>query len=139
MLVVILMQKSEHRIQQEIELALSKHHCTVFRTNVGQGFLITFKQIIGKTANGNYIVKAPLHHFSAGLPKGHPDLYGFRWVDNQVFYIEVKNAIGKPSEDQIRFHNFLQSHNVIHGIARSAKEALMIVDGGLVGYGYEVS
>lgn len=121
MLVVILMQKSEHRIQQEIQLALSKHHCTVFRANVGKV----------KTIDGRW--------FDTGLPKGHPDLYGFRWVDNQVFYIEVKNAIGKPSEDQIRFHNFLQSHNVIHGIARSAKEALMIVDGGLVGYGYEVS
>ena len=28
------------------------------------------------------------------------------------------------------------SHNIIHGVARSAKDALMIVEGGLVGYGY---
>lgn len=30
----------------------------------------------------------------------------------------------------------LQHHGIIHGIARSAKDALMIVDGGLIGYGY---
>lgn len=111
---------SEHKIQEDIETTLSKHHCTVFRTNVGKF----------RTPDGRYI--------STGLPAGHPDLYGFRWVDNQVFYIEVKSATGKPRSEQIIFHNFLNSHNVIHGIARSTKDALMIVDGGLVGYGYPV-
>lgn len=119
MLVVILMPKSEHRIQQEIELALSKHHCTVFRANVGKV----------KTIDGRW--------FDTGLPKGHPDLYGFRWVDNQVFYIEVKTETGKPRPDQIRFHEFLASHGVIHGIARSVQDALMIVDGSLVGFGFD--
>lgn len=75
--------------------------------------------------------------FSTGLPSGHPDLYGFRWVDNQVFYIEVKSKTGKPRDDQIRFHEFLQSHGVIHGIARSVSDALMIVDGSLVGLGFD--
>lgn len=110
--------KSEHQIQKEIQLAVSKHHCTIFRTNVGKV----------RTSDRRW--------FDTGLPNGHPDLYGFRWVDNQVFYIEVKNAKGKPREDRIRFHKFLQSHHVIHGIARSAQDALMIVEGGLIGYGY---
>ena len=30
----------------------------------------------------------------------------------------------------------LQSHNIIHGIARSVSDALMILDGGLKGHGY---
>lgn len=111
---------SEHEIQKDIMTKLSMHKCTVFRTNVGKVLM----------ENGRW--------FDTGLPKGHPDLYGFRWVDDQVFYIEVKSAIGKPRPEQIIFHNFLASHNVIHGIARSAKDALMIVDGGLVGYGYSV-
>lgn len=110
--------KSEHQIQLEIQLALSKHHCTVFRANVGKI----------RTPDGRW--------FTTGLPSGYPDLHGFRWVDNQIFYIEVKNYKGKPRPDQIRFHKFLQSHHVIHGIARSAEDALMIVDGGLCGYGY---
>lgn len=111
---------SEHEIQKDIMTKLSMHKCTVFRANVGKVLM----------ENGRW--------FDTGLPKGHPDLYGFRWVDDQVFYIEVKSATGKPRPEQIVFHNFLNSHNVIHGIARSTKDALMIVDGGLVGYGYPV-
>lgn len=74
--------------------------------------------------------------FDTGLPQGFPDLLCFRWVDNQICFIEVKSKTGKPSEDQIRFHEFLASHGVIHGIARSVQDALMIVDGSLVGFGY---
>lgn len=110
---------SEHKIQNDIRVALSKHHCTVFRVNVGNV----------RTADGRF--------FSAGVPSGHPDLYGFRWSDNQVFYIEVKNEQGKPRPDQIRFHEMLIKRGVIHGIARSVDDALKIVSKGLVGYGFK--
>ena len=110
---------SEHKIQNDIRIALSRHQCTVFRVNVGSV----------KTPDGRF--------FSAGVPSGHPDLYGFRWSDNQIFYIEVKNERGRPRKDQIRFHDFLQSHNVIHGIARSPDDAVKIVKEGLVGYGFK--
>lgn len=112
------MASEEHEIQKKIQVALSQHKCSVFRTNVGKV----------QTKDGGW--------FQTGLPQGHPDLYGFRWVDNQVFYIEVKSKTGKPGPDQIRFHDFLASHGVIHGIARSVNDALMIVDGGLIGYGF---
>lgn len=131
------MASEEHEIQKQIQVALSKHSCTVQRINVGKGFLIRHSQIIGQSKDGNYIVRGPLNYFDAGASKGHPDLYGFRWVDGKIFYIEVKSKTGKPSDDQIRFHNMLVSHNVIHGIARSVQDALMIVDGGLVGFGYD--
>lgn len=91
----------------------------MFRVNVGNV----------RTSDGRF--------FSAGVPSGHPDLYGFRWSDNQVFYIEVKNERGKPRQDQIRFHHMLTSHNIIHGIARSVDDALKIVDEELVGYGFK--
>lgn len=111
--------ESEHSIQKKIQVALSQHKCSVFRTNVGKVQTIDHRW------------------FDTGLPQGFPDLMGFRWVDNQIFFIEVKNKTGKPREDQLRFHEFLQSHNVIHGLARSEKDALMIVDGGLCGFGYD--
>lgn len=109
---------SEHEIQNDIRVALSRHRCTVFRVNVGNV----------KTADGRF--------FSAGVPSGHPDLYGFRWSDNQVFYIEVKNERGKPRQDQVQFHRILAQHGVIHGIARSPDDAVKIVKEGLVGYGF---
>lgn len=109
---------SEHEIQSAIMVAVSKHHCTIFRSNVGKV----------KTIDGRW--------FDTGLPKGHPDLYGFRWSDGKVFYIEVKNAKGRPRKDQIHFHRFLAKHNIIHGLARSTDDALKIVTEELVGYGY---
>ena len=127
---------SEHEIQKEILVALSAHKCFVQRINVGKGFMIRYSQIIKQLPNGNYEIRGPLNYFDAGASKGHPDLYGFRWVDGKIFYIEVKSKTGKPSDDQIRFHNMLVSHNIIHGIARSVKDALMIVDGGLIGYDF---
>lgn len=111
--------KSEHRIQDEIKLAVSAHQCTIFRVNVGSV----------KMADGRY--------FTAGVPSGHPDLYGFRWSDHQVFYIEVKNERGKPRKDQVAFHRFLTTKHIIHGIARSADDAVKIVEEGLVGYGFD--
>lgn len=110
---------SEHQIQNDIRVALSANQCTVFRVNVGTV----------RTKDGRI--------FSAGVPQGHPDLYGFRWSDHQVFYIEVKNERGRPRQDQIRFHEFLTKRGVIHGIARSADDALKIVDEELVGYGFK--
>lgn len=113
------MASEEHSIQKEIQVALSRHKCSVFRTNVGKVQTIDHRW------------------FDTGLPQGFPDLMGFRWVDNQIFFIEVKSKTGKPRPDQIRFHEFLASHGVIHGIARSVSEALMIVDGSLVGLGFD--
>ena len=110
--------QSEHSIQSAIMVAVSKHHCTVFRSNVGKV----------KTIDGRW--------FDTGLPKGHPDLYGFRWSDHQVFYLEIKNERGKPRPDQIRFHEMLTKRGVIHGIARSPEDALKIIDEELVGYGF---
>lgn len=112
------MSKSEHEIQKQIQLSLSKNCCTVYRANVGKVLM----------KDGRW--------FDAGLPKGFPDLFGFRWVDNQIFFIEVKSATGKPRPEQIRFHNFLVTKNIMHGIARSSEDALKIVKEGLVGYGY---
>ena len=134
---MLMQTESEHTVQKKIQVAISQHKCSIFRTNVGKGFLISYYQNLGQDKNGNYIIKPPLNYFDAGTPKGHPDLYGFRWVDGKIFYIEVKSKVGKPSDEQIRFHNMLISHKVIHGIARNVRDALMIVDGSLVGYGFD--
>jgi hypothetical protein len=109
---------SEHSIQSAIMVAVSQHRCTVFRSNVGKV----------KTIDGRW--------FDTGLPKGRPDLYGFRWLDGKVFYIEVKNAKGRLRPDQIRFHKMLMKHHIIHCCARSVDDAIKTIDEELVGYGY---
>ncbi|WP_270755435.1 VRR-NUC domain-containing protein [Ligilactobacillus ruminis] len=108
----------EHKIQNEIQIALSENGCRVFRANVGKVRL----------EDGRW--------FDTGLPKGHPDLYGFRINDGKVFYIEVKTATGRPRPDQITFHKMLNRYGITHGIARSADDAVKIVKKGLVGYGF---
>lgn len=110
---------AEKIIQKQIMLVLSANRCTVFRANVGRVRL----------KDGRY--------FSTGLPNGHPDLYGFRWKDKQIFYIEVKNEKGRIRADQIQFHEFLKQKGIIHGIARSVEDALKIVNEGLIGYGFK--
>lgn len=110
--------KSEHEIQNEIRLAITKNNLGIsFRANVGNF----------RTQDGRWV--------STGLPNGFPDLFGFT-KQGKFFAIEVKDAKGQPRADQIRFHNFLLKEKIIHGIARSADDAIKILQGGLIGYGY---
>ena len=102
--------KTEHTIQNEIRVALTENGYTVFRANVGKV----------KTADGRW--------FDTGLPKGHPDLYGFR-PDGKIFYIEVKNANGRVRPEQKQFIQTVKARGALAGIARSVEDALDIVRG----------
>lgn len=102
--------KTEHTIQNEIRVALTENGYTVFRANVGKV----------KTADGRW--------FDTGLPKGHPDLYGFR-PDGKIFYIEVKNAKGRVRPEQKQFIKTVKARGALAGIARSVEDALDIVRG----------
>ena len=101
--------KSEQEIQNEIRVGLSKAGHMVFRTNVGKVRMM----------DGRW--------FDTGLPKGHPDLYGFR-SDGQIFYIEVKNEIGRVRPEQKKFIEVVKERGAKAGVARSLEEALEIVN-----------
>ena len=109
----------EHKIQNDIRVALTKNNCRVFRTNVGKV----------RMTDGRW--------FDTGLPKGFPDLMGFRLDDTTIFFIECKNEVGKPRKEQIEFHKFLTKCGVVHGIARSTDDAILIVNERRIGYGFE--
>lgn len=100
--------KTEQTIQNEIRVALTQAGYTVFRANVGKVI----------TVDGRW--------FDTGLPKGHPDLYGFR-PDGKIFYIEVKNASGRVRPEQQHFIDIVKTRGAIAGVARNAEEALRIV------------
>lgn len=100
--------KSEHEIQNEILLALSKNGATVCRSNAGKI----------KTKDGRTIVL---------FPKGWPDITGFRHSDGKMILIECKNERGRLREDQKQFDKFISQYPVLYGVARSPEEALTII------------
>lgn len=99
----------ESAIQDSIRVALAQAGYVVFRTNVGKV----------KTADGRF--------FDTGLPSGFPDLMGYKPDNGRIFFIEVKTPIGRRRKDQVEFANGLKNKNVIYGVARSAEEAVGIV------------
>lgn len=101
--------KSEHEIQNEILLELSKIGTTVCRSNAGKV----------KTKDGRTI---------ALFPKGWPDITGFRHSDGKMILIECKNERGRLREDQQQFEKFINQYPVLYGVARSVEDALAIVD-----------
>ena len=106
--------KPEHEIQDEIRYMLALNGHEVYRANVG----------LMKTADGK-------RGMSTGLPAGFPDLFGSRKGDGKTFYIEVKNKRGKRRPKQIAFAKDHANKPVIYGVARSAEEALNIVENGI--------
>ena len=103
-------EKSEHDIQSLIRLELTKLGIPCFRINVGKV----------KMKDGRW--------FSTGAPKGFPDLFGFR-PDGRIFFIEVKNEVGKLRPEQKIFIEQMRKRGALAGVARSVEEAMEIVNG----------
>ena len=85
------MASEEHSIQKKIQVALSQHKCSVFRTNVGKVQTIDHRW------------------FDTGLPQGFPDLMGFRWVDNQIFFINRNRK--RSRQHKIRYDREYKNHH----------------------------
>lgn len=109
----------EQRIQNQIKKVLTLKGYTVFRANAGT--------IVSQS--GTYF---------KGLPSGFPDLFGFT-KEGRMFFIEVKTPekSSKLRDSQKMFaKKYLEKSNCIYGVARSAVEALEIVEKELQGHGY---
>ncbi|WP_048327831.1 VRR-NUC domain-containing protein [Streptococcus dysgalactiae] len=100
---------TESLIQNQIRVGLSRAGHMVFRANVGKV----------KTADGRY--------FDTGLPKGFSDLFGFK-PNGQIFFIEVKNEMGRVRPEQKKFMEVMASRGALVGVARSVEDALKIVN-----------
>lgn len=106
-----MVNKTESRIQSEILLAVSKEGHRLFRANAGR---------IKDERTGSWIKL---------FPKGFPDTCGWHKDTGQFIAIEVKNEKGKLSEHQIKFKEFAQTQPILYGVARSAEDALKIING----------
>src|SRR5699024_929124 len=105
----IMADKSENRIQSEIMVELSKRGHKVFRANAGK---------VQDARTGTWIKL---------LPRGFSDLFGFK-SDGTAIFIEVKKPIGKLRQEQMKFRDAVMEYPVIYGVARSAEEAVDIVE-----------
>lgn len=100
---------SEKEIQSQIIEALS-YSCKVYNVTTG-----VFK------------VSGRPPRWITTFPKGTPDLMGFRKSDGKCFFIEVKNAKGRLSKEQLEFGKWISQYPVLYGVARSVDEAMEIV------------
>lgn len=106
------MTKSESRIQAEILLAVNQRGHRLYRSNAGT---------IKDERTGSWIKL---------FPKGFPDTVGFHRDTGQFIVIEVKNKAGRLSKEQIAFKDFIINQPVIYGVARSADDAVEIIENG---------
>lgn len=122
--------KTEHDIQNEIRLALSKEGFFTERINVGSGYLID-KNLMERIKRYCPQLKAELEkvpYFNTGAVKGRSDLSAIK--DGKISFIEVKNEKGRPSAEQINFIKQMQTrYGCRAGVARSVEQALQIVEG----------
>jgi hypothetical protein len=113
------MNKSEHRIQDEIRIELSKHGL-VFRTNAGSAWGGQYTNI---PPYGNVVLNPRKIEL---LPKGFSDLL-FVGTDGRVAFIECKDDKGRLRPEQERFIAAVKSYGHRAGVARSVEDALHII------------
>lgn len=99
---------SEKEIQNLIRLGVNDIAVT-FRANVGKLY----------TEDGRVI--------ATGLPKGFPDLFGYRRKDGKIIFLEIKTAKGRLRQEQKQFLEQVQKDGCIAGVARSVDEARAII------------
>ena len=114
------MSKSEHRIQDEIRLELSKHGI-VLRLNSGK-----FWQ--GKRLWSDELKRFVLTDLRPvqGCPEGTSDLLFIG--ENDIAFIECKDDKGKLRPEQEKFLNLMRAYGHKAGVARSPEEALEIIN-----------
>ena len=113
------MSKSEHRIQDEIRLALSEHG-VILRLNSGK-----FWQ--GRRVWSNEFQQYVLIDLRSvqGCPPGTSDLLFIG--ENNTSFIECKDDKGKLRPEQIKFLELMQSYGHRAGVARSVNDALKVI------------
>lgn len=79
-------------------------------------------------ANVGKVRMADGRFFDTGLPKGFPDVFGFRRSDNKIFFLEIKTKTGRLRKEQKAMLDNLKSMGCLCGVARSVEEARKIIN-----------
>lgn len=75
----------------------------------------------------NYAFKIEDRYMKSGLPKGFPDLFGFRRSDKKFLVLEIKTKNGVQSKEQRELLKSFKAAGVIAGVARNSDEAREII------------
>ena len=78
-------------------------------------------------ANVGSVVTKSGRRFSTGLPKGFPDLFGYRRSDGKAVFIECRLAYNKPSQEQQRYINEAAAAGAIAGVCYCVEDALRLI------------
>ena len=128
--------KTEHEIQNEIRLAVTRKNkaTTLFRANVGKAW--TGKKVV---CSDDMITLHEARPFTTGLSVGFPDLFGLQTVkimedmvgkEVAVFvFLEVKRPGGRVMKAQERMTEHLRSLGARGGIVHSVDEAINVLKG----------
>jgi len=123
---------SEQITQQKILLAHGSGDTRLWRNNVGTGWAGQATRITAGNLSaiahtlrpGDVIIRnaRPLH---AGLCVGSSDLIGYRKVGDlaQFVALEVKSATGRPTTEQTRFLDHINTAGGCAAIVRSVADA----------------
>jgi hypothetical protein len=123
---------SEHQIQQRILLAHGSGDVRLWRNNVGTGWAgqatrVTAGNIAALSHSlrpGDVVIRngRPLH---AGLCVGSSDLIGYRRINGvaQFVALEVKTATGRPTTEQTRFLDHINTAGGCGAVVRSVADA----------------
>ena len=114
------MSKSEHRIQDEIRLALS-HHGIVIRLNSGRAY---GGNRVWDPKRNQYIL-TDIRPIALAV-KGTPDLL-FLGENGNVVFIEVKDDKGRVRPEQQRFIEIMHNMGIKAGVCRSVEDALELI------------
>lgn len=122
---------TEADVQNSIRLKLSELGYYTERINVGNGYLVP-KELMDEIKRiCPPVLKAKLDkvsYFNTGAVKGRSDLSAIK--DGRISFIEVKNEVGRPTDEQLNFIKQMQTrYGCRAGIARSVEDALEIVGG----------
>lgn len=117
-------RKKESGVLREVQLALSKAGCTVFRNETAGAFV---GQVV-YVSDGEVSLRNA-QRIQAGLCVGSSDLIGWT-ADGRFLAVETKAVRGRATDEQRRFIEAVRASGGVAGVARSAAEALALLAGG---------
>ena len=129
---------TEKQIQDQIKDALQfLPEVFITRTNVGSGWVGKYS----KNPVSNTVTIYNPRWFSTGLPKGFPDLCGYKSTIitpdmvgkkfAQFAFIEVKTPTGRVAKDQLELHRKFINDGAVGGICRCVEDAIILLRGGM--------